>query len=193
MSQPWETDDIPKFTKRAPQGALSGPVHMKSSTFRGRSLPDEIPDAAPPQGRQILLPPQSHGCAVGRLRRGLHDRTRSAGFLLSLPLRVPVNVDFLGFPMRSGILAKVFNFEQTHPFSICSHRWVGCQGLRRGFAVSPLGIPMGVAGEVFSGTTALMVLDLRTSRGDCRVGLSANRLIAIFEVPATVSVTFPRC
>jgi hypothetical protein len=38
-----------------------------------------------------------------------------------------------------------------------------------------------------------MVLDLGTSRGDCRVGLSANSFNAIFEVPATVSVTFPRC
>ena len=47
--------------------------------------------------------------------------------------------------------------------------------------------------ELFSGVAALMVLDFGTSRGDCRVGLSANRVDAIFEVPATVSVTFPRC
>jgi hypothetical protein len=38
-----------------------------------------------------------------------------------------------------------------------------------------------------------MVLEFGTNCGDCRVGLSANRFNAIFEVPATVSVTFPRC
>jgi hypothetical protein len=37
-----------------------------------------------------------------------------------------------------------------------------------------------------------MVLDLAASRGNCRVGFSANKLIVAFEVPAPVSVTFPR-